>query len=168
MKVLTISNCPLVELQGSGYVIVNFSRSLRTRGHEVDLFGPESYEPLQFLKGRATSYRQALGMLFFTLRKIAKKQYDVVEFYGGESWLIASVLKRIQNRNFLLVSHSNGLETRYYEALVKYSKTGYINHPFSKWYQFNQSQLFVNAFTQVDAIVTVSQDEQKYAIKKQI
>lgn len=42
MKILVISNCPLEESQGSGYVIINFCRGLSERRHEVDLFGPQS------------------------------------------------------------------------------------------------------------------------------
>lgn len=49
MRILTISNCQLVESLGSGYVIVNFCRHLRERGHDVDLYEPESFEPLPFL-----------------------------------------------------------------------------------------------------------------------
>ena len=164
MKILSISNCSLVESQGSGYVILNFCRGLRDHHHEVDLFGPESYEPLQFLQGRATSYRQAVGMLFFTLRQSTKKNYDIVEFYGGESWITASILSKITSRKFLLVSHSNGLETRYYETLIKSSQTGLIESPFKKWYQLDQTSFFKNAFTQVDGIVTVSEDEAQYAL----
>lgn len=164
MKILSISNCSLVESQGSGYVILNFCRGLRARHHEVDLFGPESYEPLQFLQGRATSYRQAVGMLLFTLRQLKKKKYDIVEFYGGESWITASILSKIPSRKFLLVSHSNGLETRYYETLVKSSETGLIESPFKKWYQLDQTSFFKNAFNQVDGIVTVSEDEAQYAL----
>jgi glycosyltransferase involved in cell wall biosynthesis len=164
MKILSLSNCPLIESQGSGYVIVNFCRRLRDRHHEVDLFGPESYEPFSFLKGRATSYRQAVGMLFFTLRQLSQKKYDIVELYGGESWLTASILRRIPNRKFLLVSHSNGIETRYYNTLVESSKIGLIESPFKNWYQINQTALFKNAFTQVDGIVTVSEDERQYAL----
>ncbi|MFB2981701.1 glycosyltransferase family 4 protein [Microseira sp. BLCC-F43] len=164
MKILSISNCPLIEYQGSGYIILNFCRGLRDRGHEVDLFGPESYEPFEFLKGRATSYRQAVGILFLTLGQLTKKKYDLVEFYGGESWLTALVLSKIYQRNFLMVSHSNGLETRLYKTLVAASKTGAMTSPFTKWYQFDQTALFKSAFTQVDALVTLSEDELKYAL----
>ena len=127
MKILSLSNCPLVESQGSGYVILNFCRGLRDRGHEVDLFGPESYEPFQAFR-KAKSYRQTLGMLFFALRQLAQKKYDLVELYGGESWLAASILSKINHRNFLLVSHSNGLETYFYDTLIKYAKAGWVEN----------------------------------------
>ncbi|MFM6255505.1 MAG: glycosyltransferase, partial [Dolichospermum sp.] len=135
MKILTISNCPLIESQGSGYVIINFTRGLQERGHEVDLFGPDAYEPLQFLRGRANQYRQALGMLFFCLLQINKKKYDIIEFYGAESWLTVSFLTLFKNRHYLIVSHSNGLETHASVVMSKY-------HIRTKWYQIDQSRLF--------------------------
>jgi len=167
MKILSISNCPLVETSGSGYVITNFCYGLQERGHEVDLFGPDSYEVLKFFKGRATHYRQALGMLFFTKRQLTKKNYDIVEFYGGESWLIALLLSKNKNPKRLLVSHSNGLETYFYQTLIEGSQYGWVENPLEQWYQFNQSSWFKYAFTSVDAIVTVSENERNYALKHQ-
>jgi glycosyltransferase involved in cell wall biosynthesis len=165
MKILSISNCPLIESQGSGYVILNFTRGLRSRGHEVDLFDPESYELFQFFNRRATSYRQALGMLFFTLRKIFNKKYDVVEFYGGSSWLAILVLKQMRSRDFLIVSHSNGLETYFHEVLIECYKKGYIENPFPKFYHFHNSNIITHSFTKADALVTVSKNDYNYAIK---
>ncbi|MEA5626095.1 glycosyltransferase family 4 protein [Nostoc sp. UHCC 0251] len=165
MKILTISNCPLIESQGSGYIIVNFTRGLQQLGHEVDVFGPEAYEPFQFLGGRAKSYRQALGMLFFCLRQIKKKRYDIIEFYGAEAWLTISVLHQLKNRSYLMISHSNGLETNVYEVISNYGKVLNYNAVVRKWYQLNQSALFSQAFTKVDGIITVSQYESNYALK---
>jgi len=164
MKILALSNCPLVEFQGSGYVIINFCRGLRNLGHEVDLFGPEDFEPFPGLGGVARSYRQALGMLPFVLIQMARKHYDILEFYGGEAWLTISLLSKLPRRDFLMVSHSNGLETQYFETLICYSEAGYIDNPYRKWYQFNQVALFKKAFDQVDAIVTVSNNDAKYAL----
>lgn len=164
MKILTLSNCPLVESQGSGYVIINFCRGLRHLGHEVDLFGPEDFEPFPGLGGMARSYRQALGMLPFVLMQIARKQYDILEFYGGEAWLTIALLSKLPRRDFLMVSHSNGLETQYFETLIRYSQLGYLENPYRKWYQFNQVTLFKKAFDQVDAIITVSNNDAKYAL----
>jgi glycosyltransferase involved in cell wall biosynthesis len=165
MKILTISNCPLIESQGSGYIIVNFARGLQERGHEVDVFGPESYEPLQFLRGRANQYRQALGMLFFAYFKLQKKKYDVIEFYGAEAWLTISVLHHLKNRSYLMISHSNGLETNVNEVMSKYKEV-YCDLVPKKWYQLNQSILFTQTFTKVDGIITVSQYEINYALQK--
>ncbi len=165
MKILSLSNCPLVEQQGSGYVILNFCRGLRERGHQVDLFGPDAYTPLKFMQGRAKNYRQALGMLLFLVCQIRKQKYDIIEFYGGDAWLATTLLNWVPNRDFLLVSHSNGLEPHYYEVLIQHHRSGLGDHPFPQWYQFNQAALFVNAFTQVDAVVTVSDYDRDYALR---
>lgn len=165
MKILTLSNCPLVESQGSGYIIINFCRGLRDRGHQVDLYGPESFEPFQVFRGKAKSYRQALGMVVFVLRKMITEEYDVIEFYGGESWLAAFALSKIPNRTYLLVSHSNGLETHCSELLIKYLNSTSLDGSLPKWYQLNQVVLFEKAFTHVDGIVTVSEDDRNYALQ---
>jgi len=166
MRILTLSNCPLVESQGSGYVIVNFCRRLRQRGHEVDLFGPESFELFYpFAIGRAVGYRQALGMLLFTFRQILKKRYDIIEFYGSTSWLTASILKKIPKRNFLLASHSNGIETNYSEVLKQYLNSSALDGNVRKWYQTELSFLDEQAFKQVDGIITNSDYDNQYALK---
>lgn len=165
MKILTISNSPLVESQGSGYVIINFCHRLRDRGHQVDLYGPEYYEPLKFLKGKAKRHRQTLGILFLALNKLLKEKYDVVEFYGVESWLATSLFFHFAQRNYLLVSHSNGLETHSDELSIKYLNSSALDGSAQKWYQYNQSKIFKKAFTKVDGIVTVSQDDANYASK---
>jgi glycosyltransferase involved in cell wall biosynthesis len=164
MKVLTLSNCPLIESQGSGYVVLNFCRELQKRGHEVDLFGPESYEVWPGMI-KAGGYRRALGMLRLTLRQIAKKSYDIIEFYGGESWLAAATLSRIPNRKFLLVSHSNGLETHFSERLAKYLPSAGMSGSPRKWYQLNQKGLHKKAFTCADSLVTVSSFDRLYALQ---
>ncbi|MFM6266569.1 MAG: glycosyltransferase family 4 protein, partial [Dolichospermum sp.] len=131
---------------------------LQERGHEVDLFGPDAYEPLQFLRGRANQYRQALGMLFFCLLQINKKKYDIIEFYGAESWLTVSFLTLFKNRHYLIVSHSNGLETHASVVMSKY-------HIRTKWYQIDQSRLFEQGFKKMDGIICVSDYDRVYGIR---
>ena len=164
MRVLTLSNCPLKEHQGSGYVIVNFARGLRSKGHDVDLFGPEHFEPLRRIK-RAKSYRQAAGILIFALRQLATKEYDVVEFYGAEACLAASFLARRSGRSFLMVAHSNGIETFVHDRLMSALGSFSLNGAPTKWYQSMLLLPIEKAFTKVDAIVTVSQAERDYALK---
>ncbi|HEX8140333.1 MAG TPA: glycosyltransferase family 4 protein [Pyrinomonadaceae bacterium] len=164
MRILSISNCHLLEYQGSGYAILHFSQGLRDRGHEVDLFGPDSFMPFPSLR-KARSYQQALGMVYFTLRQLSNKQYDVVEFYGAQSWLIISLLRRMPRRKFLVVSHSNGLETHYNTLRVRHFGSTSLDGKPSKWYQVNQTPLFERAFTQADGLVTVSEFDHSYAMK---
>ncbi|MBP0016507.1 MAG: glycosyltransferase family 4 protein [Cyanobacteria bacterium SBLK] len=163
MKILSISNCPLVESQGSGYVAVNFCRGLRQRGHEVDSFEPDDYEPLQFIRGRANNYRIALGMLFFVLQQVRKKDYDLIEFYGGDSWLVVLVLAYFWKNRYILVSHSNGLETQFIEVM---NQNQSLLETKRKWYQIDQRFLFKNAFKFVRGIVVQSDYDRDYALQQ--
>jgi glycosyltransferase involved in cell wall biosynthesis len=163
MKILSISNCPLIESQGSGYVAVNFCRGLRQLGHEIDSFEPDNYEPFQFMRGRANNYRIALGMLIFTLRQIQKKDYDIIEFYGGDSWLAVLILSHFWKNKYLLVNHSNGLETQFIDVMKKY-EMWLENKP--KWYQFNQNCLFKNAFKFSTGIIVQSDYDRNYALQQ--
>ena len=165
MRILTVSNCPLSESSGSGYVINNFCRGLRERGHEVDLFGPESYELWPFLRGKAKSYRQAVGMLGLVRRQMRRNSYDVVEFYGAQSWLAASLLSRKRRRNYLLVSHSNGLETHHAQVEGDYWGQNSGDGQKRKWYQLDQSALYAQSFIAVDGIATVCYQDVPFALK---
>lgn len=164
MKILTVSNCPLVETQGSGYVITNFCRRLRERGHQVDAFGPETHEPLPFLKGRAKSHRLTLGMLSITLRQLRRCKYDIVEFYGGETWLTVQQLSQRPRRAFVMVSHSNGIEPHGAEKLIAALGSVSLDASPKRWYQFGWAAT-EKTFTNVDGLVTVSQYDADYAVR---
>lgn len=162
MRILVLSNCPLVESQGSGYVILNFCRGLRERGHTVTLVGPEDLECAPWLRA-AKRHRIALGMALRALREAGRQ--DVLEFYGGESWLAASLLRWWPGRRFLLVSHSNGLETFYAEKTRESHgyAAGLQGKPL-RWYQRLLNAPIRRAFTAADALVTVSKNERGYAL----
>lgn len=69
---LILSNSPLLESSGSGYVILNYSMGLRKKGFSVDLFGPEHY--LAFPNtATGLTYRKAAGMLGCALKQMLKK-----------------------------------------------------------------------------------------------
>src|SRR5215210_5973555 len=136
MRILAISNSPLLEHQGSGYAILNFSRGLRQLGHEVDLFGPDSFLPFQKFR-KALTYRQSIGMVPLVLRQLRKTHYDIIEFYGAESWLAASLLRRLPNRQFLMTVHSNGLETHSYEVMMRHLGTTSSDGTPNRWYQLD-------------------------------
>ena len=107
MRILTLANTPLRRDLGSGYVILNYAERLRRRGHVVRLIGPPEIDWPRSGR-RAIRYRQMAGM-FLAAAPDAIAKYDVVEFYGGESWLAVTRLARRSQRP-LLVAHSNGLE----------------------------------------------------------
>lgn len=160
MRILTISNCPLVYHQGSGYIITNFCDRLAQRGHQVDVFGPDDFEVLQGLRPRANSYRLALGMLTFVIRQMRCKPYDIIEFYGAQAWLAVLILRLLPRRSVLLVSHSNGIEPHFTE--VAHQNRHLLGHS-RTWYQLEQTALLRHAFTKVDGLVTVSHYDGDYA-----
>jgi glycosyltransferase involved in cell wall biosynthesis len=161
LRVLTLSNCPLDESLGSGYVAMRYAGGLRARGHRVELLGPSDYEPFPRLR-RAIRYRQACGMATASLGRLARARYDVLEYYGGEAWLAVSLLARLPGRRFLLVCHSNGLETHCTEAL----RAAGGADPGRRWYQVEHGALFARGFRNCDALVTVAQYDRDYALRQ--
>lgn len=166
MKILTFSNCPLEESQGSGYVILNYARGLRARGHEVTLLGPESFEPFRGLRF-AKSHRQAFGMFGVGLYRILRERYDVIEFYGGSSCIAARFFSCWPRRQFLLVSHSNGLETHYNERNREYAEKGSFDGVPLRFHQRILRLPMEWAFRHADALVTVSDNDAAYARRAQ-
>ena len=146
---------------GSGYIALRYAQGLREQGHEVDLYGPPGYEILPGLR-RGIRYRQMLGMAIKSLGSLLKKRYDVVELYGGEAWLAILLLTWIPRRRFLLVSHSNGIETHYVEIARQARAAGWFETP-ERWYHLDASPLMELGFQAVDALVTVSEFDRRYA-----
>ena len=179
MRILTLSNTPFDESLGSGYVALGYARGLLARGHQVETLGPEDYEPLPRVR-RAIRYRQTIGMAAASLRRLAHSDYDVLEFYGGEAWLALTVLSRLPRRRYLLVSHSNGLETHCLEVLRaavaaggstwSTGSTGSAGAIGStrrgRWYHVDHGALFVRAFRDCDALVTVAGYDRDYALRQ--
>jgi glycosyltransferase involved in cell wall biosynthesis len=164
MKFLVVSNCPLEESQGSGYVVLNFCRRLEARGHDVDVIGPDQLDVSKFLH-RGRWLRYSVGMLISVIIALSKKRYDIVEFYGGESWLSASVLSRLPGRSCLLVHHSNGLETHYISRMCEGAGPRIEVGWQPQWYQALYKRLVKIAFTDVDGIVTVSEFDREFALQ---
>jgi glycosyltransferase involved in cell wall biosynthesis len=162
MRLLTISNCPLVASQGSGYITLGFAEGLRRRGWTVDVLGPEQIDPWPHL-GRARSWRMAIGMLRWARRRLRSESYDIVEFYGGEAWLAISVLARWRSRKFLIVSHSNGLEPYCEQQLQAGLGTDTLDGRPRRWFQVQPSSLMAAGFRNADALVTVSEFDASYA-----
>jgi glycosyltransferase involved in cell wall biosynthesis len=162
MKLLTLSNCPLLAHQGSGYVTLGYVEGLRSRGWHVDAFGPEHFEPLPRLR-KAKSWRVTVGMLIRALRCVMRASYDVVELYGGEAWLAIAVLSRWPGRRFLLVSHANGLEPHMGQEMRRHLGRDTVDGKARRWYQLDTSALMESGFRRVDALVMVSDNELRYA-----
>lgn len=163
MKILVLSNCPLLEYQGSGYVIVNTIAALESLGHEVTAVPPSSLEILPSLKGKGVIYRRAIGMALW-LRKNRKQLYstDLIIFYGAESFLALFYIKTFFKKITTLL-HSNGLELH-----VDYRIHSFHNYLSSekKWYSPSNRQIFSYCYKHVDAIITVSEYDQDFAIQE--
>lgn len=159
MRILTISNSPLLEFQGSGYVVLNFVRGLRALGHEVDTFGPADFDPLPNCR-RGKNWRLAFGMACCAIGRLSRKRYDLIEFYGGHSWLAVAILRLLAMRRPLLVNHSNGIESYCAETKAHHlsvrENVNWGSAPF-RW-----------AYSKADAIVTVSEDERRYVIRAEL
>ncbi len=157
MRILTLSNCPLDDRQGSGYVILGYARRLAARGHTVDLLGPPEIEVPRWRRSpwqaQAIRYRQALGMALTVLTR--RRHYDLVELYGGEAWLAVTLLRRLRRRP-LLVAHSNGLEPQA-ERLLAASGAQ------RRWFQRDLSRLYARTFRGCDALVLVSEFDRRFA-----
>jgi len=158
LKILTLSNSPLDETRGSGYVIIGYAKQLRKRGHRVDVVGPVDIQiPKQGRIG--LRYRLMIGL---TIKALACRAsgYDILEFYGGEAWLAVSILRMIGRRP-LLVAHSNGLEPHASQLLaeVRLADDQYV----ARWYQADLSALYRRAFSNADALVTVSEFDREFA-----
>jgi glycosyltransferase involved in cell wall biosynthesis len=164
MRLLTVSNCDLIETQGSGYVIMNFVRGLERRGHQVTVVAPNDCIVMKSAtKGR--SLRLALGMWRRSSQLAKQLTPDIIEFYGAEAWLATDCLSQQRNRRFKIVAHSNGIEPFVEETLTHHGihNTGYGEPP--KWYQGRLRFPFRKAFSKADAMVTVSEPEAEYARK---
>lgn len=159
MRILTLSNCPLDKAQGSGYVILNYVRALRERGHRVDLLGPVELG-LSGRGQRGIRYRQMFGMARQALSR--RRGYDVLEFYGGEAWLATILLRGVRNRP-LLVAHSNGLEP-FSHRLLRQAR--HQQREAGKWwYRPELSSLYQWAFRAADGLVTVSDFDRNFALR---
>lgn len=158
MKVLVLSNCPLKEFQGSGYVILNTARCLESQGHQLRIIGPEVLSLFDFLGNTARVYRTIFGMMWWVLLHDLKK-YDLIIFYGAECFMALYTIKNLFKLKTPILLHSNGLEV-WVDDFVK--KTNLKQN--KKWYHFNLSKYFNYCYHNVDALLTVSKEQYTYAI----
>lgn len=159
-----LSNCPVVEHEGSGYIIYNTSKSLTALGHEVTLIPPSTFGILpRFFENRAKIYRLILGManwVLFNKKRISKQ--DLIIFYGAESFLALFIIKNLFKINTPVVLHSNGLEVHVGFKLNSYGNFFSI---IKKWYHRDLSKFFKYSYRNVDAIITLSKYDSDFAIE---
>lgn len=162
MKILALSNTKLQKSHGGGQVVLAYCEGLRSRGHDIDFFDPGEFTLFPQMT-KALSYRTALGMVQKAFSRILKKKYDIVEFYGGQGWLGSALLSCLPTRDFLIIQHSNGIESHRYEIMEKHLGPINLLGEKRKFYQLNPAPMFNLGFRSSDAIVTVSEFDRAYA-----
>ncbi len=161
MRILTVSNVPLENHLGSGYVISGYVEHLRQRGHDVVTLEPRDFEWIPRLR-TAKRLRMLAGYTSATLRTLRRGRFDLVELWGGES---AWAMKRLSHRTRrpLLISRSNGLEPDRSKVLAAH---GLAENPgiLGRW--LNRVHRVENAFRCADGLTTVSLEEGRLASAK--
>lgn len=157
MRVLSLTNCPALEHLGSGYVISGFVRGLRALGHDVDLLEPDDFEVFKWMRPRAYTYRQAVGMHLAVRARVREASYDVVEFWGGEAHFAIRRLVSHKGPRPLVVQHTNGPEPRYNRLLREAGVLKFT--PLQAWYA---GKLVPKAFELPDGIVTASRTDHEW------
>lgn len=164
MEVLILSNCPIVEHEGSGYNIINTAKSLEDLGHKVEIVPPLSFFCMPFLKGRGHIYHLAVGMArWIILNNKRLLKYQLIILYGGESFLALFLLKSVVNSKARVILHSNGLEV-HVGFRLKYFADYFINK--RKWYHLDLKRVFKYCYQKVDAIIAVSKYDHDFAINQ--
>lgn len=160
MRTLILSNCELVDYQGSGYNILNTAQSLSDLGHEVTLIPPAAFNFLSFLNGRAQIYHMTLGMARWIFKNLKSlPSYEMIVLYGGESYMALFLIKSFYPK-IPVVLHSNGLEVHVGYRLNHYQD--YISNR-RKWYHFDLHFLFRYCYNNVNAIIAVSKYDYDFA-----
>ncbi len=110
MKILSLSNCRLDRLLGSGRTRHAWADGLTALGHEVTLVDSEAL--IGAAEHRPTGRRARLTVAAWRwLSGADLSSYDLIEFYGSEFWLATQQLaRRPRERRPLLVAHTDGLE----------------------------------------------------------
>ncbi|MEJ6981987.1 glycosyltransferase family 4 protein [Pedobacter sp. P351] len=162
-SVLVLSNCPVVEYQGSGYVIVNTAKSLEQLGYRVRVIPPSSFSFFSLIEPRALFYRVLIGMAIWVIKnRNIFKDYQFIICYGSESSLAIYILRKILRNDIPIILHSNGIEEH-----VNYQLDN--NKSFSptkkKWYHFRRSFINNYCYKTVNIIMTVSKYDRDFTIE---
>lgn len=160
MKILSLSNSPLDSMWGSGKAVLRYAQGFRDLGHSVEVLQPRDFEIWRGLK-KAKQHRMAIGAWKLVRQKLKKENYEIIEFYGAEFWLVAWKLSRLPKRP-LLIAHTHGLELLNMEKQRVYEPpTSLINRISRKIY----ARLFYIYFRCSDALVCLCKPDWDYALK---
>ena len=150
MHILSISNTPHDPSQGSGYGITGYLSGLKERGHLVDAYGPADWSWKNVRRGKR--YVNPLMIAYWGLKQYITGTYDLVELWGGDTWLLAVLLRRI-DRDLPIVHHSNGIE----QHRIQVQKNIPIDFDNVRWFQVDLSPLYDLGLHAADAIVTLNE-----------
>lgn len=170
MKIASVTNVPLDPALGSGKTVIAWSEGLKSLGHEVIVYPPETYS------SAGPSYMGSrLKLRFGSLvleKTLLQGNFNLVEFYGAEFGLLINKLSRIPlPRRPLLVAHTNGLELLAQDlddSSVRINKTptpkriltSLVQPIISKWDHW--------AFTEVDAFASICKKDLEYIIDNKL
>ena len=160
MKILSLSNSPLDPMLGSGKAVLKYVQGLRDLGHSVEVLEPRDFEIWRPLK-KAKQHRMAIGAWRLVRQKLQKENYELIECYGAEFWLVVEKLSKLSKRP-LLIAHTHGLELVNMEKQCFYDPpTSFINRISRKIYR----RLFYIYFKCSDALVCLNNLDQEYALE---
>ena len=165
MRILSLSASVFLDPHlGSGKTRLHWTNGLKELGHEVDILQPSDVEWWPRLK-IASRYRLAVGTFLKAKKLINSNQYDLIEFYGDEYWLLLWWLKKIKRKTPLLVAHVDGLELydkekerRFWATPARFKKW---------WHRFNEHLSALN-FRLADKFVCGCEDELTYVTNKRL
>jgi glycosyltransferase involved in cell wall biosynthesis len=164
MRILSLGNCPLDPLLGSGKTRLARASGLRAAGHAV-----ESWDaPRLFGRwGRKLGHR--LGLAFAARRMVARidlARFDLVEFYGAEFWWATRWLQ-LRPARPMLVAYTDGLELLADERLA----TAGLKRPgrLERWAPFfDLGRASAQAFTRADCFVGQCQLDFDYVVQRKL
>lgn len=163
MKILALTNSPLDPQSGSGKTVLRWSQGLRNLGHEVKVCEPKDYQVLQQWR-RAWKFRTALGAWQFYQRTLQAQDFDLIEFYGDEFWLVLRQLSRQKNRP-LLVAHTNGLELLATERERAYNPPQSLrDRAYLAFAQQTHDRFSRIAFANADVFVSICDRDRRYVV----
>jgi glycosyltransferase involved in cell wall biosynthesis len=114
---------------------------------------------------RAKKYRQAIGILLKVRSLLKQKNYDIIEFYGDEYWLLLWWLRKKKGRP-LLVAHVDGIELH---DMDKEQRFWNPRKGLSSWLYRNTHYRFSHLnFSFADRYVCGCQDDLDYVIEKKL
>ena len=161
MDLLSLTNCPLNSILGSGKTVLSWTQGLQELGYAVDIGSPQDYEFWPQLNGRVKKFRQALGAWNFIQQRLRTNQYDLIEFYGDEFWLATQQLSN-QTVRPLLVAHTNGLELLDYQRSQTYNPNP---SRLKRWFnQQTHARFSKISFAKADAFVSLCELDCKYVL----